>query len=154
MYAGSIPAGGSGQWVRVTNTALFLWYNGFMAHHSYNRKEYREKQSIITKANWKKGVFDFIYKREKRKCSRRECTEIFEVNPSDPKIYCSSNCSALVNNAKRGPMSLEQKLKISKTLQGRKIGGFENPFKGKIKVARVEVTCRNPKCGKIFLMER
>src|SRR3989344_245662 len=106
-----------------------------MAHHSYEKKEYQDLQSRIMKENWKKGVFNFVYKREKRKCARKECENIFEVKKSDPKIYCSKNCSAIVNNSKRGPMSFEQKIKISKTLQGRKHAGFENPFKGKIKVA-------------------
>ncbi len=106
------------------------------------------------KENWKKGVFDFIYKREKRKCVRKECKSIFEVAKSDSKMYCSSNCSAIVNNAKRGPMPVEQKAKISETLKGRKDRGFKNPFKGKIKVARVEIICNNPKCKRIFLIER
>lgn len=106
------------------------------------------------KENWKKGVFDFIYKREKRICVRENCGNKFEVTKSDPKMYCSHRCSAIVSNGKRGPMSTEQKLKISKTLFGRKHQGFENPFKGKIKVPRVEIICANPKCFKKFLSER
>lgn len=109
---------------------------------------------MIMKKNWKKGFFDFIYKREIRKCSRKECKNIFQVQKSDPKMYCFSRCAALINNAKRGPMPEEQKLKISKTFQERKIKGFESPFKGKIKVARIEIICANPKCNKVFLIER
>ena len=104
--------------------------------------------------NWKKGIFDFIYKREKRKCARKECKNSFEVTLSDAKIYCSRRCGAIVNNGNRGPMSDAQKMKISETLKGRKNVGYVNPFKGKIKVARVEVICANPKCKKVFLVER
>lgn len=125
-----------------------------MAHNSYNKKEYQEKQSLIMKENWKKGIFDFIYKRENRNCDKKGCTNIFEVTLSDPKIYCSKNCSAIVNNSRREPMSEWQKIKISKTLLGRKYRGLKNPFKGKVKVARVEIICDNPKCKKIFLVER
>ncbi len=120
-----------------------------MAHHSYNKKEYQEKQSAITKENWKRGVFNFIYKREKRNCARKGCKNIFEVIRSDSKIYCSSSCSALVNNAKRGPMTAAQKAKISEALAGRK-----SPYAGIIKVSRIEIICANPKCKKTFLVER
>jgi hypothetical protein len=120
-----------------------------MLHYSYYKKEYREKQSHITKANWKKGVFDFIYKRDKRVCARKECGKEFEVIHSDPKIYCSQSCSAMANNAKRGPMPVEQKIKIGKALKGRK-----NLYAGKIIVPRVKLICANPKCKKFFLVER
>ena len=120
----------------------------------YKTKEYREKQSLIMKRNWKNGIFDFIYKIDKRRCSREGCGVIFEVVPSDKKVYCSRSCGAVINNGKRGPMSDAQKLKISKKLQGRKHDGFKNPLKGKIKVPRVEIVCANPKCKKIFLVER
>ncbi|MBU4274814.1 hypothetical protein KKE19_03280 [Patescibacteria group bacterium] len=125
-----------------------------MPHHSYNKKEYREKQSAITKANWQKGVFDFIYRKDERICARKGCGKKFKVIHSDPQIYCSQSCAASVNNTKRGPMSTEQKIKISKTLKGRKSKGLESPFKGKIKVARVKIICVNPKCKKVFLIER
>src|SRR3989338_10902783 len=125
-----------------------------MAHNSYNKKGYQEKQSLIMKENWKKGIFDFIYKRENRNCDKKGCTNIFEVTLSDPKIYCSKNCCEIVNNSRREPMSEWQKIKISKTLLGRKYRGLKNPFKGKVKVARVEIICDNPKCKKIFLVER
>ena len=125
-----------------------------MLHHSYNKKEYREKQSAITKANWRKGIFDFMYRKDKRICARKDCGKKFEVIHSDPKIYCSQSCAATVNNANRGPMFVEQKIKISKALKGRKSKGFESPFKGKIKIERVKIICANPKCKKVFLIER
>ncbi len=120
-----------------------------MSHNSYHKKEYRKKQSAITKANWKKGVFDFTRKREKRICGRNGCGRKFEAIYSDPKIYCSQSCSAIVNNAKRGPMSAEQKIRIGKALRGRK-----NPRAGEIIVPRVEIICANTKCKKVFLVER
>lgn len=115
----------------------------------YSNKKYREKQSAKTRENWRKGVFDFIYKKDKRVCARKGCGKKFEVIHSDPKIYCSQTCSAMVNNAKRGPMSAEQKVKIGKALKGRK-----NPHAGEIIVPRVKIVCANPKCKKVFLVER
>ena len=120
-----------------------------MGYDFYNSKEYREKQSAITKENWRKGVFDFQYKREKRICARKGCGKTFEVIPSDPKIYCSQNCAAQVNNKKREPPSIETRLKVAKALKGRK-----NPHKGVKKIPRVEIRCVNPRCRKIFLSER
>jgi len=125
-----------------------------MADSFYNTKEYKEKQSAITKENWRKGIFDFRYKREKRRCARKECGKVFEVIPSDPQVYCSQNCSCKVNNVKRGPRSKKTRLKISRALQRRRLKGFKNPFKGVIKVSRVKVICANPKCKKVFLIER
>jgi len=127
----------------------FYWYNGLMTDSFYNTKEYKEKQSKITKRNWRKGIFNFRYKREKRICARKECRKVFEVVPSNSKIYCSQSCAALVNNAKRGPMSRAQKIKIARALTGRK-----SPHAGIIKIPRVEVVCANPKCRKVFLKER
>jgi hypothetical protein len=103
---------------------------------------------MLTKANWKKGIFSFHFKREKRKCKRLECNNVFEVIPSNPKIYCSRSCSARVNNVKRGPLPKEVKLKIATKLRGR-----ENPHSSII-IPRVEVICANPKCRKVFLEER
>ncbi len=120
-----------------------------MIHRFYNSNDYKKKQSIITKENWKRGIFNFHLKKEERKCARKECGKIFEAIPSDPKIYCSQSCAALVNNKKRKPPSEETKLKIAKALRGRK-----NPYKGTKKVPKIEVICANPKCQKIFLSER
>ena len=120
-----------------------------MSHNFYHLKEYREKQSAIMKKNWEKGFFNFRYKNEKRICARIECGKIFEVKPSDPRIYCSKSCATKVNNIKRGSLSDEVKLKIATTLKGRK-----SPYKGVIKVPRVKIICANPHCGKVFLKER
>lgn len=115
-----------------------------MGHNSYHKKEYQELQSRIMKENWKKGLFDFVYKREKRICARKECGKEFEVQQSDPKIYCCRSCSGKVNNVGR-VQSEETKFKIAKALIGTK-----SPFKGIIKVPRAERICANPKCKKLF----
>jgi len=120
-----------------------------MSYDFYNSKNYKKRQSIVTKENWQKGIFNFLFKREKRKCAREGCNQIFEIIPSNPKIYCSQNCAARVNNQKRQPPSIETRLKVAQSLKGRK-----NPFKGVIKVPRVEVVCANPQCRKIFFRER
>ena len=117
-----------------------------MSRDFYHSQEYREKQSAIMKANWRNGLFDFHYKREKRVCARKECNKTFEVIISDPKIYCSRSCAAKINNVKRGPRPKVVKLKIAKALEGR-----ESPFKGIIKVPRVKKVCANLKCKKEFL---
>jgi hypothetical protein len=72
-----------------------------MPRNFYSNKEYREKQSAIMKENWKKGIFNVIIKRDKRKCAREKCNNIFEVKQSDPKIYCCRSCSGRVNNLGR-----------------------------------------------------
>ncbi len=120
-----------------------------MADSFYNTKEYKEKQSAITKENWKRGIFDFRFKREKRICDRRGCGRTFEVIPSNPKIYCSQSCAARVNNKNRKPPSQETRLKVAKSLKGKR-----SPFKGVIKVPRVKVICASPECKKVFLIER
>ena len=120
-----------------------------MVRDFYNSKDYKERQSTITKENWRKGIFNFHFKKEKRICKRRGCGRIFEVIPSDPKIYCCRSCSGKVNNVGRGHLSEETKLKIAKALMGRK-----NPHAGVIKVPRVKIICANPQCRKIFFMER
>lgn len=115
-----------------------------MAHNSYHKKEYQELQSKIMKENWRKGLFDFVRKRENRKCKREGCNNIFEVTPSDPKVYCSKHCSVAANNIGR-LHSTKTKLKIAKALIG-----TVSPYKGIIKVPRVELICANPKCKKLF----
>ena len=119
-----------------------------MPRDFYSDRGYKEKQSAIMKENWRKGLFNFHYKREKRVCAKQGCKEVFEVTISDPKIYCSQSCAARVNNKKREPPSLETRLKTAKSLKGRK-----SPFKGIIKTPRVEVKCCSPTCGKVFLAE-
>jgi|GEM_PF-368876 len=120
-----------------------------MANDFYKNLEYKKKQSRITKENWRKGIFNFYYKREKRKCARTGCSRIFETILSSQKIYCSQSCSTKVNNLKRDPPSEETKLKVSKSLRGKR-----NPFKGIIKVPRIKTICANPYCRKVFLRER
>jgi len=121
-----------------------------MSYDFYQSKGYRERQSVLTKENWRKGLFNFLYKRQKRVCARKGCDRIFEVIPSNPKIYCSKSCATKVNNIKRGPWPEEIKFKIAKALKGRK-----NPHKGtKKKVPRLETICANPRCRKVFLRER
>lgn len=118
-----------------------------MAHDFYHSKEYRELQSAIMKENWRKGLFDFRYKREKRICAWEGCNNIFEVKLSDPKVYCSSSCAAKINNVKRGPHPLEVKLKISKALEGN-----TNAPRG-FKIPRKRIVCANPDCKEEFLGE-
>ncbi len=120
-----------------------------MSRDFYNTPEYRQKQSAATKANWNRGVFNFRYKKEKRKCARKECGKTFEVVHSNPKIYCCMSCSGKVNNIGRGHLSEETKIKIAKALIGRK-----NPHAGIIKVPRVKMICDNLKCKKPFFIER
>jgi len=120
-----------------------------MTYDFYNNQEYKEKQSTITKENWKKGIFNFHFRREKRSCNRKGCNNIFETIPSDSRIYCSRSCSGKVNNINRGPLPEEVKLKIAAKLKDRK-----NPHAGIIKIPRIEILCANPKCGKLFLIER
>lgn len=125
-----------------------------MKGNFYATKEYRKKQALITKENWNKGIFDFQYKKEIRRCARKECGKEFKVIPSDKKIYCSKSCSCKVNNKTRVPLSKETRKRISKTLKRRKLLGIESPLKGAIKVARIKIICKNPKCQKPFLIER
>jgi len=117
-----------------------------MPQSFYQSTFYKEKQGAKTKENWQKGIFDFLYKYEKRVCVRGECKKIFETIPSDKKIYCSRSCAAHVNNIQRGPQSTKTKLKIACSLKGRR-----NPFKGIQKKPRIKTTCQNPHCGKVFL---
>lgn len=120
-----------------------------MAKHGfYASPSYRKRQSEHTKAIWESGRFDFLYKKEIRICRRQGCDISFEVLPSDEKRYCSSRCAALVNNKKRGRLSEETREKISKSLKG-----TASPWKGVIKVPRVEMTCANVACGKKFSKE-
>jgi hypothetical protein len=125
-----------------------------MARSFYFSPEYRKKQSETMKENWKKGLFNFHFKREKRKCKRKGCGKMFEVIPSNPKVYCSESCAVKVNNRKRGLPSKTTKLKISESLKRRKTEGIKNPLKGIIKVDRIKTVCENPLCGKVFLKER
>lgn len=123
-----------------------------MKHQFYTSEGYRNKQRILTKNAWESGAFNSLYAKEKRTCKRIGCDKIFEATNSDLKIYCSRSCAAMVNNVKRGAHSEHTKFKIAGALKGRKILGISNPYKGVIKVPRVEIECLH--CKKIFLMER
>ena len=116
-----------------------------MQYDFYSSEEYKKKQSIITKENWRKGIFKFFYKREKRNCKRINCGKIFQVQLSDPKLFCSQTCSAIFNNVKRGAMPEEVKFKIASKLKGR-----PNPYKGVLRVPREIIVCEMPGCGNIF----
>lgn len=72
----------------------------------YNSLLYRDKQAVITKANWEKGLYNSLFKQEKRECARIGCGAFFEVKQSDRKKFCSSSCAAKVNNSKRSETSL------------------------------------------------
>ncbi len=76
-------------------------------------KEYREKQSLLTKLSWQRGEHDFLRKTITRTCVRDGCENKFKTIPSDPKRYCSRNCSGMVNNIGR-VLSEETKAKIAK----------------------------------------
>lgn len=119
-----------------------------MSQDFYSSLGYREKQRAVTKANWAKGLFDVLRKRDERVCKREECGKLFETVPHDPKIYCSSSCAAKVNNLKRGKLSEEVKRKIARSMTGK-----ASPYKGILKVPRKEVVCANTACKKVFLVE-
>ena len=97
---------------------------------------------MLTKLNWEKGIFNFTIKNEKRICIRHDCGKEFVVKPSDPKLYCSRRCFALVNNIGR-VLSDVVKAKISRALTGRKAPRQSK----KIPVYRI---CLN--CGREFLV--
>lgn len=72
-----------------------------MAYNFYSSREYKKRQSLLVKAAWKRGDFDFFRKKEERVCRRNDCGEVFTVKPSDSKVFCSHSCSAMVNNRNR-----------------------------------------------------
>lgn len=114
----------------------------------YNSNEYREKQSSLTKRNWELGRFDVLGKSVEKVCFRAACLKNFSTIPSDPKIFCSKNCAATVNNTKR-VISEQMKQKISRALLGK-----PNPLKGVIKIERIKGVCQNPECGSSIVHER
>ena len=79
-----------------TPTAGSVSYYNF-----YNSKEYKNKQSVLVKAAWKRGSFNSLIKKEERTCEREGCSALFAVKPSDPKVFCSQSCAAIVNNTGR-----------------------------------------------------
>ena len=117
-------------------------------NYSYSLQAYRDNQSRIAKIAWKRRYVDFQHKREIRTCARPQCVNKFAVSACNPKRFCSRSCSAQANNISRGARSEKTKLAISETLKGR-----PNPFKGSIKVPRIEIICSSRTCGKKFLAE-
>lgn len=90
-----------------------------MSKDFYKSAEYRAKQSAITKSIWRSGRFNSLYPRIKRQCRRQICNKEFDIQPSDPKVYCSRRCAALVNSLGRHHAS-STKLRISASLKGRR----------------------------------
>jgi len=78
----------------------------------YSSTAYKERQSEITRKNWQKGIYDFLRKREKRKCPNPDCGKWFEVTPADKKMFCSRKCAAQVNNSKRSNITTRAKEEI------------------------------------------
>jgi len=78
----------------------------------YNSIIYKERQAEIARKNWQNGIYDFLRKREKRKCANNECGKWFEANPADPKKFCSRKCAAQVNNPKRSNITTRVKEEI------------------------------------------
>ncbi|MGA2911595.1 MAG: NUMOD3 domain-containing DNA-binding protein [Candidatus Levyibacteriota bacterium] len=105
-------------------------------HSFYSDLRYRQKQSAISKTNWRKGIYAKKIKPfETRNCKNGNCPNSFWVKPRDPKIFCSKNCATSFNNAKR-LQTEETKRKISLALQG-----FHSPLKGLKKVKRITKVC-------------
>lgn len=127
-YGGSIPLPGS-------NKESF-----------YTSKEYRLKQSLITKRNWKKGVFRFQEKKVLKICKRDECFSLFKTQLADPKSYCSGRCAASVNNRGR-ILSLETREKIRIAVTGKQ---YLHRRPSSRKPFRPKRICQNPECAKEF----
>jgi len=86
-----------------------------MPHDFYSDPEYKNKQSLIAKENWKLGKYKSLIKQELRKCNNKDCKIRFIVKPSDPKKYCSQSCAAHINNQGR-IQSYSTRQKISKSV--------------------------------------
>lgn len=102
----------------------------------YSDLDYRKRQSEISKNNWQKGLYSTLVKPlEIRKCKNKNCSDLFSVKPYDPKVFCSRNCAASVNNTGR-IQSEETRKKISSVAQKQM-----SRFKGIEKVKRVRKIC-------------
>lgn len=119
----------------------------------YDSSEYRRKQSAITARNQERGVYRHLDLKETRICARESCATPFMTRRYEPKKYCSRSCSAAVSNATRVHSDATRR-KISASLAGRSLEGKVSPFKGVMKVPRVEVICANPACAKAFFALR
>jgi len=115
---------------------------------AYSNPKYRQKQAQITKKNWQLGVFDFKIKpKVKLICLNPKCSKFFYVKPHYLKIrkYCSSACSATVNNCRR-MISKATGLKISQALKGTHLK-TPRPL-----IPRLKVICQNSLCQKVMLL--
>ncbi len=113
-----------------------------MSKDFYKSAEYCAKQSVLTKQVWQSGRFDSVFKKIKKLCKRKGCKNSFNVQPSDPRKYCSQSCAAIVNNAGR-VHSEESRKKISLALTGKK---YPNRPK---ELPRFSI-CKNQSCQKEF----
>lgn len=112
---------------------------------AYNNPSYRKLQSDLVRKAWSEGKFNSLIKPPKiKQCLF--CGKIIAIKVHRNKTkYCSISCAAIVNNAKRGPISPETGRKISKALKGK-----QNPYKGIRKVQYIALVCGNPSCKKSF----
>lgn len=67
----------------------------------FDTPEYKKKQAEIVRLNWRKGIYNFIVKRERRNCLNRSCKNSFTVPPSDKQRYCSKSCWYLIKQEYR-----------------------------------------------------
>ena len=86
-----------------------------MPHDFYSDTEYKNKQSLIAKENWKLGRYKSLVKRVLRECNNRDCNVQFIIKPSNPKIFCSQSCAAHINNQGR-IQSFTTRQKISRSI--------------------------------------
>lgn len=93
------------------------------------------------------GVHQKRYERVNRVCSRAECDNFFTTKPSNPKIFCSQSCAAIVNNSRR-TLSKKTKDTISKSLLGRTYP--ERRYQNAASRSATFKICQNPDCKKRF----
>lgn len=87
-----------------------------MPYSFYTDPEYQERQALITKENWKAGIYDFKIKPlVSRVCKNQPCSKMFWVKPGDHKQFCSKRCSALIYSKGR-VLSELTKSRISRAL--------------------------------------
>lgn len=112
-----------------------------MPYDFYTDPNYKIKQSIIAKNNWRSGNYKNLIKWETRICKNESCINSFTVKPGDKRVFCSHSCSAHVGNLGRiQPVLTRQR--ISKSL-------LASPYHLVSKrVERIILTCKS--CGKTF----
>lgn len=112
----------------------------------YDDPLYRQKQSEITRNYY------VLHPRTRvlitRNCNNHNCKLTFQVKKSsDPKIYCSHNCAASVNNLGRH-QSLETRKRIADAIKALPPGHYQRIYQAK--KPRVILTCVNPVCKRNF----